>query len=230
MEISAQKTKLMTNNTSGLTEDISISGEVLEPVQSFKYLGAIISDKGSKPELLSRSALTIVAMTKLKPIWSDKNITVKSKIKLMRSLAISIYLYACESWTLTTELEKRIKALEMRCYRKILGITYKDHITNEEVRNKIENAIGPHDDLLTIVKRRKLKWYGHVTRSSGMAKTFLQGTVEGTRRRGRPRKVWEDNIPEWTGLEMKEAVRRAEHRDDWRKLVSECVMPQRSAD
>ena len=58
-------------------------------------------------------------------------------------------------------------------------------MTNEEVRNRIQNAIGVHDDLLTIVKKRKLRWYGHISRSSGMAKTILQGIVKGARRRGR---------------------------------------------
>ena len=71
--------------------------------------------------------------------------------------------------------------MEMRCYRKILHISYKDHVTNDEVRAKIQQAIGPHEDLLTIVKRRKLRWYGHVSRSSGLAKTILQGTVKGTK-------------------------------------------------
>ena len=69
--------------------------------------------------------------------------------------------------------------MKMRCYRKILHISYKDHVTNEEVRAKIQQAIGPHEDLLTIVKRHKLQWYGHVSRSSGLAKTNLQGTVKG---------------------------------------------------
>ena len=69
--------------------------------------------------------------------------------------------------------------MEMRCYRKIQHISYKDHVTNEEVRAKIQQAIGPHEDLLTIVKRRKLQWYGHVSRSSGLAKAILQGTVKG---------------------------------------------------
>ena len=62
--------------------------------------------------------------------------------------------------------------------------------------------IGPHEDLLTIVKRRKLQRYGHVSRSSGIAKTILQGTVKGRRRQDRQRKRWEDNIREWTGLEF----------------------------
>ena len=71
----------------------------------------------------------------------------------MHSLVTSIFLYACESWTLTAEFQRRIQAMKMRCYRKILHISYKDHVTNEEVRAKIQQAIGPHEDLLTIVKR-----------------------------------------------------------------------------
>ena len=79
----------------------------------------------------------------------------------MRSLVTPIFLYACESRTLTAELQRRIQAMEMRCYNKTLRISYKDHVTNEDVRAKIQQAIGPHKDLLTIVKRRKLQWYGH---------------------------------------------------------------------
>ena len=78
--------------------------------------------------------------------------------------------------------------MEMRCSRKILHITYKDHATNEKVCAKIQQATGQHEDLLTIVKRRKLQWYGHVSRSSGLAKTILQDTVKGESRPGRQKK------------------------------------------
>ena len=122
--------------------------------------------------------------------------------RLMRSLVTSILLYACESWTLTAELQRRIQAMEMRCYRKILHISFKHHVTDEKVRAKIQQAIGPHEDLLTIVKRLKLQWYGHVSRSSGLAKTMLRGRVKGGRRKGRLRKRWEDNTREWTGLDF----------------------------
>ena len=143
--------------------------------------------RGSKPEVLSSTAQTTVAVTKLKVIWNNKNITISSKIRLMRSLAMSIFLYACETWTIIADIE-RILALEMNCFRKLLSISYRDHITNEEAKTRIGNAIGPYEDLLTSVIRRKLKWYGHITRSSGLAKTILQGTVQGGRRRGRQRK------------------------------------------
>ena len=78
--------------------------------------------------------------------------------------------------------------MEMRCYRKILCISYEDHLTNEEVCARIQQAIGPHEDLLTMVKFRKLQWYGHISRSSGLAKTILQGTVKGGRRQVRKSK------------------------------------------
>ena len=64
---------------------------------------------------------------------------------------------------LTAELQRRIQAMEMRCYRKILHISYKDHVNNEEVRAKIQQAIEPNEDDLTMVKRRKLRWYSHVS-------------------------------------------------------------------
>ena len=91
-----------------------------------------------------------------------------------------------------------------------------DHVTNEEVHAKIQQAIGPHEDL-TIVKIRKLQWSGHVSRSSGLAKTILQGTVKAGRRQGRQRKRWEDNIRERTGLEFGKSQRAEENRKKWRK-------------
>ena len=84
----------------------------------------------------------------------------------------------------------------------------------KEVKARIGNAIGLYEDLLTSVKRRKLKWNGHVTRSSGLAKTILQETVKGGRRRGRQRKRWEDNIKEWTGLEWNILQQKAENREE----------------
>ena len=146
----------------------------------------------------------------------------------MRSLVTSIFLYACESWTLTEELQSRIQATEIRCYRKILHISYKDHVTNKEVRAKIQQATGPHEDLLTTVKRCKLQWYGHVPHSSGLAKTILQGTVKGGRRQGRQWKRWENNIREWTGLEFAKSQLAVQNREKWRTQVAKSsVVPQR---
>ena len=91
----------------------------------------------------------------------------------MCSLVMSIFLYVCETWIITADTGRRVHALKIRCIRKLLGISYIDHIANEEMKTSIVNAIGPYEDLLTSVKIPKLKWCGHVTRSSGLAKTIL---------------------------------------------------------
>ena len=114
----------------------------------------------------------------------------------------------------------------MRCYCRILCISYRDYVTNEEVFAKIQQAVRPHEDFLTIVNRGKLKWYGHVSRSSGLA--ILQGTVKGRRRQSRQKKRWKDNIRKWTGLELVASQRSVEDIEKWRKLVvKSAVVPQR---
>ena len=121
-----------------------------------------------------------------------------------------------------------IQVIEMRCYRKILRTSYRDHVTNEKVRAKIQQANGPHEDLLTIVKRHKPQWYGHVSRSTGLAKTILRGTVKREGRQGRQKERWEDDIREWTGLEFAKSQRAMENRENLRKLVvKSSVVPRR---
>ena len=92
MEISAEKTKMMTNSAGGIQREIKVKGQKLGTVKSIKYLGADVSDEGSKSEVLSRISQATAALTKLKPIWRDNNISLGSKVKLMRSLFISIFL------------------------------------------------------------------------------------------------------------------------------------------
>ena len=183
LEIGSGKIKVITSNPNGFQREIKIKGQRLEAVvKNFKYLGAITSNERSNPDILSRVAQTTAALSRLK---INKNISLASKVKLKRTLILSTFLYACECWTLTAERERRIQTLEMRCYRRLLDISYKDHVTNEEVRSRIQLRAGVHDDLLTMVKKRKLRWYGHISRSSGMAKTILHVTVKGAVRRGR---------------------------------------------
>ena len=105
MQINAEKTKLMTNSSNRISTDIRVNGEKLDCITSFKYLAAIIADEGSKPEILAR---IVAAHAKFKTIWNDRKIALSSKIRLMRSLVMSIFLYACESWTLTADTERRI--------------------------------------------------------------------------------------------------------------------------
>ena len=104
--------------------------------------------------------------------------------------------------------------------RILLNISYKGHVTNKEVRRKIQAAIGEYDELVTLVKKWKLRWFGHVSRSSGLAKTIQQGTVKGKRRRGRQKKGWEEKFKEWTGMDFASSRRAVENRTRWKGIVA----------
>ena len=117
MEINSTKTQIMTNSEGRFTSEIKINNEPLKVVDSFKYLGAIIDDKGSKAEILARTGQTIAALSRLNVIWYDKTLKLKMKIRLLQSLVNSIFLYACETWTITKELQRKITTLEMRCLK-----------------------------------------------------------------------------------------------------------------
>ena len=155
MEISAEKTKLVTNNTSDINTEIRVNEQRLGTVTSFKYLGSVITEEGSKPEILSRIARTTAALTRLKPVWIDKSISLSSKIDTTDALPCHIHLPVC---LLIMDPHSRAPKKNTNngngVLQKILHISYKDHVTNEQVRAKIQQAIGPHEDLLTIVKRR----------------------------------------------------------------------------
>ena len=108
--------------------------------------------------------------------------------------------------------------MEMRCYRQIPRISYKERLTNEEVRAKIQQEIGPYEDLLTMVKTRRLQRYGHVSLSSGLAKTVLQGTVKGEedmsdRRRGG--KTTSANGQAWSSASPRGQWRTGKNGENW---------------
>ena len=105
----------------------------------------------------------------------------------------------------------------MRCSRKLLGISYRDHITNDAVKNRIRQAIGPYDDILTTVKKRKLKWFGHLSRSSGLANdNFTKNSA-----RREKKEEGADKISVGRIISFKKKIK-------WRERVALSVAPQRS--
>ncbi len=185
----------------------------LETVTSFKCLGSVITDEGSKPEILSRIAQKTTASTRLKPDWNERSISLSSKIQVMRSLVTCIFMYACESLTLTAELQRRIQAMEMRCYRKILRISYKDDVANEEVCVKIQQAIRPHEDLLTqtsvVWSCLLFTWSGqnHLARHNERRKNTMQT--------GRGRKTTSWNGQAWSSASPRGQWRTGKNGGNW---------------
>jgi len=221
MEISTDKSKVMSMGTEATKPEIIVRGNKLEQVETFKYLGAQITKDGrSDKDVKSRLAIATSALTKLQPLLNNKSISIRTKIRLWRAIVISTALYGCEAWTLSADLERRIQAFEFRCLRRILKVSYTEHRTNVSIREEIAKVIGPHESLLSIVKRRKMQFYGHTNRAGNLATTILQGPVDGKRGRGRPRTTWLKNIVDWTGLAVNDLHTLSMDRHLWKATTN----------
>ena len=157
MESSAEKTKLTKNGANDIQREIKVKGQKLGTVTSFKYLGAFVSGSVSKPEDLSLIVQATAALTKLKVLWRDISMSIESKVKLMRSLVISIFLYACEPWSLTAELENMTQAFEMRCYLRLLNISKRIMLPMRRSTERSKQPLENMTELLILVKKRKLR-------------------------------------------------------------------------
>ena len=165
----------MTNSANGIQREIKVKGQKLGPVTSFKYPWAVVSDDGAKPDIVSRVAQATAAITKMKPIWRNYYISSRSKVKLSCYFHISVWLWIMD---IDCRVREKNASLWDKMLQGLLKISSNDHITNAEVCRKIQAAIWECDELQALVKKRKLRWFGHVSRSSGSTKTILQGTVK----------------------------------------------------
>ena len=227
MSLNENKTKVMVLDGSETNENIKINvqGRTLEQIEGYSYLGCWI-DRGGKCDKEVRRRIGNAKSTFLnsKEIFKS-SISKLTKKRLIDCYVFSVLTYGCETWTLTRNIIKRIDALEMWIYRRMLGVTYRDRVTNVEVLSRMDCA-------LTFVERiakRKMKYAGHVMRGSSgrLMLNILEGHIEGRRRVGRPRRGWMDDIKNWIspagngGIDITygDIKRSAENREHWREMV-----------
>ena len=129
----------MTNSANSIQSEVKVKGQKLGTVTS-DTLEKLVQMMALNHRFL-KGCTSHCSLAKMKPICGDNNISLGQKVKPLFTLVISLFLFASESWTLTPELEKRTQAIGMRCYRRLLKISYKDHVTNEEVRRKIQQPL-----------------------------------------------------------------------------------------
>ena len=115
----------------------------------------------------------------------------------------------------------------MKSYRRLLGVTWKDRKTNEWIMDKIKEICGYEpEDVMDVVKRRKLQYLGHLVRGRGTGRAVMEGGMEGSRGRGRPRRYWMGNITEWTGERGNTLRSMTVDREGWRKAITNWVHPR----
>jgi hypothetical protein len=222
LEINTKKTKVMVVSRKCEKISITCNGGILEQVESFRYLGAIVEENGNGGrEIRARLGMARTIMGSLTALWKDRAIGTGLKLRLMRSLVWSVALYGCETWTLRMEDKRRISAFEMTTYRKLLRVSWREFRTNESILEELR----PEQRLLEVVKKRKLNYFGHMIRADKLPAFICQGYVDGKRSRGRPRRRWMDDVEEWTGMAMVDCVRSARDREKWKKLASSSLVP-----
>ena len=175
----------MVNSGDNTTVQISMNGQQLEEVMAFKYFGATLTKDGrSTANINIRLAIATTSMAKLNKIWSSKDISFATKLKLYKTLVLSTLLYGCESWTLTADSTKRMQAFENECYRRMLGISWKDRKSNEFVQRYKGTSRTTGKPVRDSDKKKTCMVWSHFSPQQ-QAKTVLKGTLEGGRKRGR---------------------------------------------
>ena len=219
LKLNVKKTKIMDIDKCKEDAEIKINGEEIERVSNFEYLGARIEANGkSSPEIRRRLAMATAKLQKMTSLWKGQD--TETKIRVLNSTVFPTATYGCEAWTLNKTDCKKITAFEMKCYRKILRIPWVEKVTNEEVLTRI-GVRTPM--LLQIVKKLKLKYFGHIKRHESLEKHILEAKSEGKRGRGRPTRRWEQDIEEWLGITTTQAGRMAQDRELFRSRVREAT-------
>ncbi|KAJ2946814.1 hypothetical protein O0L34_g16138 [Tuta absoluta] len=223
LKINHTKTKIMVVDRAQLlhqTDALDKYGKVSE----FVYLGSLITSEGScTEEIRRRSGMAKSAMANLDKVWRNRSIRRKTKVRLVRALVFSIFLYGAETWTIKSGDSSKINAFEMWCWRRLLRIPWTAMRTNESILKELNIT----KRLSTICQERTLGFFGHIMRSSrhDLERQIILGRVEGKRARGRAPTRWSDTVRNAAGGSMHRAVHTTYNRAEWRKL-SCCRDPQ----
>ena len=219
LKINKNKTKLMIIDRAGSLQRSDELRE-LEQVHSFVYLGSLVSDTGScKQEICRRIQIAKQAMTRLDKIWRDRGISRPTKVRLVKTLVFSIFLYGAETWTVKSYECNRIDAFEMWCWRKLLRIPWTAHRTNASIRSELRITTR----LSGVCLKRVLGFFGHIVRREpdNLERAILLGGVEGRRGRGRIPTRWTDQVKDALGETVYNAATRAMDREGWRNFVNQ---------
>ena len=189
LKLNIQKTKIM---ASGPITSWEIDGETAETVSDFILGGSkITADDDCSHEIKRRLLLGRKVTTNLDSIFKSRDITLPTKIRLVKAMVFPVVMYGCESWTVKKAECWRIDAFELWCWRRLLRVPWTARRSNQSILNEIKPGIPLEGMMLKL----KLQYFGHLMqRTDSLEKTLMLGKIEGRRRRGRQRMRWLDGI------------------------------------
>ena len=220
LKMSYSKTEYMQVGRDLEKGDVIVNGHVLEKTDNFTYLGSkITSNNLMEEEVNNRITKFTRNLIALYPLMKEKEIPKDVKVCIYTTVLRPVLLYGSETWTLTSKLKSRIQATEMRVLRLIYGVTRRDRVRNEVIRQTLKA-----ESVLTIIERNLLRWYGHVERmpDSRDVKRIHKWKPNKKRPIGRPRKRWEDQIKEIARreeMDFNTVKTMTQDRQTWRGLI-----------
>ena len=188
LKLNIQKTKIMASGPITLWE---IDGETVETVSDFIYLGSkIIADGDCRNEIKRGLLLGRKVMTNLDSILKSRDITLPTKVHLVKAMAFPVVMYGCESWTTKKAEHWKIDAFELWCWRRLLQVPWTARRSNQSILKEI----NPGYSLEGLMLKLKLQYFGHLMyRADSLERPLMLGGIGGRRRRG-----WtEDEMAGW---------------------------------
>ena len=179
LKVNIQKTKIM---ASGPITSWQIDGEMVETVSDFIFLGSkITADGDCSHEIKRRLLLGTKVMTNLDSIFKSRDITLPTKVCLVKAMLFPVVMYGCESWTVKKVERRRIDAFELWCWRRLLRVPWTARICSQSILKEI----SPGCSLEGLMLKLKFQYFGHLMRRvDSLEKTLMLGGIEGRRRRG----------------------------------------------
>ena len=196
---------------------VKVDEEVIKQVDKFNYLGSMITIDGRcDTEIKKRIGIAKDSFQKMGRILKDRKMNIRIKVRLLKCYVHSVFLYECECWTISPTMQKKIEAAEMWFYRRMLRISWTEHVTNEEVLTRA----GTKRELMMTIRQRQLRFLGHVMRKDELENVVLTGKIEGTRNRGRKRLTYISSLSKCLDLSNTELLKATKDRELWKTMIA----------
>ena len=179
LKLNIQKTKIMASGPITLWE---IDGETVETVSGFVFgVSKIITDGDCSHEIKRCLLLRRKVMTNLNSIFKSRDVTLTTKVRLVKAMVFPVVMYGCESWTVKKAESQRIDAFELWCWKRLLRVPWNARRSNQSILKEI----SPECSLEGMILKLKLQYFGHLMqRVDSLEKTLMLGGIVGRRRRG----------------------------------------------